>query len=101
MLLLLAVHVLAYSPVPNLPTPSAEPRNVAALDLSGDPLPPRAIARLGTLRFQHANGVSAAAWSPDGKTLAACGFDGVVVVWEVSSGRELRRLPGWGAGRMR
>lgn len=62
-------------------------------DLYGDPLPPRAALRLGTLRF-HDEYVQATAFSPDGRLLAtaALNFGQRNALWEVPSGRMLRRL---------
>ncbi len=34
------------------------------------------------------------AWSPDGKRLASCGYDGSVILWEVATGTQQARLQG-------
>jgi RNA polymerase sigma factor (sigma-70 family) len=67
-----------------------EPR----LDRFGDPLPPGAVARLGTVRFRHELGVYSVAYSPDGQLLASGGPDGTIRIWEARTGRELRRCVG-------
>ena len=64
------------------------------VDLQGDPLPPTVVARLGSVRFRHPNGVEAIAYSPDSKTLISGGRDGMVRIWEVASGKEIRCLKG-------
>ncbi len=66
-------------------------------DRYGDPLPPGAVARLGTLRLRHEVMVHCVWFSGDGKT-AIAGDDAGIVYWDVATGREIRRLQKmWGA----
>ncbi len=58
-------------------------------DLYGDPLPPGAVLRMGTIRLRHAD--ADVAFSKDGKQLISCGTDGTVRVWDVADGKLLRR----------
>jgi WD40 repeat protein len=70
------------------------------LDAFGDPLPERAVARIGTLRLRQPSSVVAVAFSPDGKLLATWGLYDDVRLWDALTGKELRRLPfqlGWWA----
>ncbi len=76
-LLFLCAHVFADEP----------PR----LDVSGDPLPPGALARLGTLRLRPGDNTGAFAVSPDGKTLAT-GEAFRVRFWELATGKEIRSV---------
>jgi WD40 repeat protein len=62
-------------------------------DLYGDPLPPDALARLGTVRFRFAGRAERLAFSPDGTRLAYAGSDGVRV-WEAAGGRPVRVFSG-------
>jgi WD40 repeat protein len=58
-------------------------------DCHGDPLPPGAVARLGTVRFRHTDGVCRLAYAPDGSRLATLGRDRTLRVWEAATGRLL------------
>ena len=61
----------------------------AKADLYGDPLPPGAVARLGTMRLRHAQ--ADIVFSKDGKRLISCGCGGEVRIWDVATGKLLRR----------
>ena len=61
------------------------------LDHYGDPLPPGAVVRLGTKRFQTKGGFG---WTPDGKSLATL-RGGTVYFWDLEDGhcRETLLVP--------
>src|ERR1700726_3384816 len=52
------------------------------VDQLGDPLPPGARLRLGTLRFQHPRGVQDMVLSPDGKSIVTIG--GSLIAWNIA-----------------
>jgi WD40 repeat protein len=84
------------------PTPRAE--RGARTDRQGDPLPPGAVGRLGTVRLRHGATVRALDFSPDGKTLAARSPDARTVAsasqddsvrpWDLATGKARRQITG-------
>jgi WD40 repeat protein len=67
----------------------------ARLDPHGDPLPPRALQRLGKVeRLRQAGSVNALAISPGGKILASASSQGTICLWEMPSGKGLHTLTG-------
>lgn len=78
--------------------PDAQPPQAAAKpeppaersDLYGDPLPPGALSRLGTLRWrQGLQQIHQFALAPDGKTIATAALS-TVSLWDLATGRKLR-----------
>ncbi len=63
-----------------------------AKDNFGDLLPEGATMRLGTIRWRHSAAVQFIGFSIDGSTAVTAGDDDFVRVWDVASGRELRRF---------
>lgn len=63
-----------------------------ALDLYGDPLPAAAKLRLGSVRMRHSGSVSLVGFAAEGKELVSVGHDGTARVWDVATGKELRRI---------
>jgi RNA polymerase sigma factor (sigma-70 family) len=59
-------------------------------DAHGDPLPQGAVARLGTVRFNHGDGLNALYFLPDGKTILSEG-GGTICLWDADTGKELDR----------
>jgi WD40 repeat protein len=77
-----------------LPEPKADGQK-AKTDLYGDPLPPGAIARCGTMRLRHSNplmGVIECAFAPDGKTFATRDLD-TLRLWDTKTSKLIWELP--------
>lgn len=72
---------------------SREP-NAAKTDRYGDPLPEGAVARMGTVRRRHADAVTCFAFLPDGKRFLSGSHDSTLRLWDVATGKELRRFLG-------
>jgi WD40 repeat protein len=78
------------------PRAAAEPRR----DLYGDPLPPGALARMGTIRWRHRDGIGGfieVVPAPVGQLVATNSRgeqpDPVVRVWDLSDGRPVSEVP--------
>jgi WD40 repeat protein len=59
-------------------------------DSHGDPMPPGARARLGTVRFRHSASIGCLAYSGDGKLLAVGGADNKVRLFDAKTGTTVR-----------
>jgi WD40 repeat protein len=88
----LAVPTQEASAQSEAPTETGEKETVRT-DRYGDPLPKRAVTRLGTLRFCQPLPVTLA-FSPDGKVLASGGYDNRIRLWDPDTGKEVRTLEG-------
>lgn len=70
---------------------NAETSKAPASDRYGDPLPPHAVARLGTVRYRHDWTIFTSAISLDGRLLAGASGKSVQI-WDAQTGRTLHRL---------
>jgi len=72
--------------------PKAEDKSAAHVDRYGDPLPPGAVARLGTLRFRlESENPDELAYAPDGKTIAVASRGGLWL-FDAASGKRRKTL---------
>src|SRR5579859_6337934 len=62
-----------------------------AVDRYGDPLPPGARHRLGTVRYRSQDIIRSLAYTPDGQFLVG-GCDGPAIVWDAVTGKVVRRI---------
>src|SRR5437870_3336261 len=61
------------------------------VDRHGDPLPPDALVRIGTIRLRQPHPQTL--FSADGKTLISAGADHTVRTWDVATGKYLGGKP--------
>jgi RNA polymerase sigma factor (sigma-70 family) len=72
--------------------PERRGRTAARVDLYGDPLPPGALARLGTLRRRYGPRLYSLAFTRDGKRLLTAGGSNLPRLWDVSNNKLLREF---------
>jgi WD40 repeat protein len=70
--------------------PAADP--AGRVDRHGDPLPPGALLRLGTVHYRQETPIEQIVYSPDGRFAATDGDDAEVRIWDGRDGRLLRRI---------
>jgi RNA polymerase sigma factor (sigma-70 family) len=75
-------------PKPPTEKPAAA-REVAAIEA---PLPAGAVARVGSARFRHGDGVYSVSFSPDGKQIVSGSSDGSARVWDLATGSLRHRI---------
>jgi WD40 repeat protein len=67
-----------------------EEKKPAHVDRYGDPLPPGALTRLGTLRWRGTDDLYCLAFAPDGKTLITGDSGGRLLLWDLKNGKIIR-----------
>src|SRR5438270_2859292 len=65
----------------------AQDARAQEVDRQGDPLPPGALARLGTTRLRKGFLTYQAVFSPDGQRIASVGAGQGLCVWDAASGK--------------
>jgi hypothetical protein len=61
-------------------------------DRIGDPLPPGALTRLGSVPFRHRGPLTSVQLTSDSRILASASRDGTLRLWEAATGKEVRRF---------
>src|SRR5216684_431281 len=74
--------------------PKSGAASQSRVDVYGDSLPTGASARMGTVRYRCIRDIYALAFSPDNKMLAGSGWGNVICLWDVVTGKEIRRFSG-------
>jgi WD40 repeat protein len=66
-------------------------RQAKKTDVHGDPLPEKALARMGTLRWRHPAIITFVSVLPNNQLITGCG-DGYFRIWDTVSGKEIRKF---------
>src|SRR5262249_45582575 len=61
----------------------------------GERLPSGVLARMGSTQLRHGDVISFAGYTPDGRQLVTAGRDKTAPLWDLATGKELRRFD-WG-----
>ena len=101
-LILGGVGLAAYWPRPTPPAGDQEKtkpeilavKQIERVDAMGDPLPPDALMRLGSIRLLHGVTLQALAYCPTRDQVASGGWDPNIRVWDVASGKEVLVIAG-------
>jgi RNA polymerase sigma factor (sigma-70 family) len=72
--------------------PKRDKGEPARVDQYGDPLPPGALARIGTARLWHGWQQYPLVYSPDGAMLASCDSGSVIRLLDPATGKEIRQI---------
>jgi RNA polymerase sigma factor (sigma-70 family) len=83
----------AYADSPPAPAKAPAAPKQAREGQPDDPLPPGAVARLGTLRFRHGDRIQDVALGADGRSIVSAAGK-IVHVWELATGKERTRFEG-------
>jgi RNA polymerase sigma factor (sigma-70 family) len=85
--------ILRESPTPAAPAEQPKAASPKQEREQADPLPPGAIARLGTLHFRHGDAITHIAIGADGTSILSA-TSKAVYVWDLATGKERRRFQG-------
>ena len=77
---------------PSLPQ-NRRPWTATRRDGLGDPAPPGALRRFGSVRLRHGGPVRGLAFTPDGALIVSASEDTTASVWSASTGEERHRFP--------
>jgi RNA polymerase sigma factor (sigma-70 family) len=72
--------------------PNLEAAKTVRTDRYGDPLPPQAVARIGTVRWWHGRQGGPMVYAPDGKSLVSCDQNKGIRIVDTATGKESRRI---------